>query len=123
LGGAKNGAGLFTKASGEVPAIREAIHHIFTNKNFKAAEQWSKKFEPLFQKAAYKLNDAINKVKIAGHYGPHPDAYHREIYKRLTEAVKGLDGEAYLKAFESTLEKLRVEVSTAGTRLNKMITK
>ncbi|RFZ92853.1 hypothetical protein D0C36_15795 [Mucilaginibacter conchicola] len=122
LGGYKNSAGLFNKAPGEYQALKEAIHHIFTNKNYKRGEQWSKKFEPLFQEAGYKLNDAINKVKVLGHRGPHPDEYHKEIYNRLIDAVEGLKGEKYLKAFEATLNQLSEEVSKQGTRLNKLIT-
>lgn len=122
IGGEKNAGALFNKMPGKSQAIKEAIHHIFTNKNFKRGEKWSEKFVPLFEKAAYKLDDAINKVKVLGHKGPHPDDYHREIFKRLTNAIKGLEGEKYIKAFESTLKDLSKEVSKEGTELNKMIT-
>jgi hypothetical protein len=103
--------------------LKGPLHHLFTNKNFKRGQQWSKKFEPLFEKAGYKLKDAINKIEVIGHKGPHPDEYHQAVFDRLQSATKGLEGAEYKKAFESTLEVLKKEVSTAGTELNKLVTK
>jgi RHS repeat-associated protein len=103
--------------------LKGPIHHIFTNKNFIRGQQWSKKFAPLFEKAGYKLNDAINKIEVIGHKGPHPEEYHQAIFDRLQSATKGLEGAEYKKAFESTLQTLKNEVSTAGTALNKLVTK
>jgi RHS repeat-associated protein len=105
-----------------VNGIKTAIHHIFTNKNYVQGNQWSKKFDDLFKKAGYKLNDELNKVPVQGHYGPHPEKYHQAVYDRLKTATEGLSGDEYKKAFESTLETLSKEVSTKGTELNKLIT-
>ena len=112
---------LIPEVNGKV--LKGPLHHIFSNKNFIRGQQWSKKFEPLFEKAGYKLNDAINKIEVIGHKGPHPDEYHQVVFDRLTAATKGLEGEAYKKAFDNTLEVLTKEVSTAGTQLNKLVTK
>jgi len=98
------------------------LHHIFTNKNFIRGQQWSKKFEPLFDQAGYKLSDKINTVLVSGHKGPHPDAYHQLVYDELITATKGLTDAEYKKAFDSTLERLSKEASTAGTKANKLIT-
>lgn len=99
------------------------MHHIYTNKNFISGQKWSKKFAPLFKKAGYDLDDAINKINVPGHKGPHPDEYHQAVYDRLLEATKGLQGDAYKNAFEATLNSLRQEVTQVGSRLNKLLTK
>lgn len=77
----------------------------------------------MFEKAGYTLDNAINKINVPGHKGPHPDEYHEAVFDRLQNAIKGLDGVEYKKAFDNTLESLQKEVSTKGTELNKMITK
>ena len=112
---------LIPEVSGKM--LKGPLHHIFTNKNFKKGQQWSKKFEPLFEKAGFKLNDVINKIEVFGHKGPHPDEYHQAIFDRLQSATKGLEGAGYKKTFENTLEILKKEVSTSGTELNKLVTK
>jgi hypothetical protein len=82
-----------------------------------------KKFEPLFTKAGYSMNDAVNKVYVAGHKGPHPEAYHQAVYKALLDATNGLSGEKYKTAFDSTLKELATQAQTVGSYLNKLLTK
>ena len=106
-----------------INGIKGGVHHLFTDKNFKAGEQWSKKFDVLFKRAGFDLNSTINKIFVAGHYGPHPKEYHLAVFDRLKTATAGLKGEDYINAFKSTLETLGKEVSTKGTTLNKLITK
>lgn len=104
-------------------AIEGPLHHIFTNKNFIRGEQWSEKFVPLFEKAGYDLNDALNKVRVAGHRGPHPKAYHDAVYNRMIEATEGLSGKEYKEAFDKTIKELGEEAQKEGTKLNKLLTK
>jgi hypothetical protein len=99
------------------------LHHIFTNKNYKAGKQWSKVFEPIFKKAGYKLDDAINKVFVPGHKGPHPEEYHEFIYDQLTQALKGKKGKEYKEAFEGTMKKLADMAQEEGSYLNKLLKK
>lgn len=106
-----------------IQAVKGGIHHIATNKNKIAGQQWTKKFEAIFKKAGYDMNSKLNKVFVEGHYGPHPEEYHSAVFKRLLEATEGLKGKDYIKAFEKTLDVLAKEVSTKGTELNKLITK
>ncbi|MEP7377912.1 MAG: AHH domain-containing protein, partial [Chitinophagaceae bacterium] len=103
--------------------IAGALHHIATNKNFKAGLQWSLKFLPLFKKAGYKLEDAINTVFVKGHFGPHPEAYHKVVFERLSNATKGLTGIKYKEAFERTLTAIGKEAATKGSELNKLLVK
>jgi uncharacterized protein RhaS with RHS repeats len=103
-------------------ALSGPIHHIFSNKNFIRGEKWSEKFVPLFEKAGYDLNNALNKVEVIGHYGPHPEPYHEAVYKRMIEATEGLSGAEYKKAFDKTVIQLGTEAKTSGTELNKLLT-
>jgi hypothetical protein len=75
-------------------------------------------------RAGMTLEDAANKVVVAGHKGPHPQAYHDEaVYRTLSDATTGLSGGEYTKAFQASLAHLRTEVSTPGTWLNRMVTR
>ena len=52
----------------------------------------------------------------------HPAEYHLGVWDKLNEATRGLEGEAYTKAFKSELTKLGVEIATPGTRMNDLVT-
>lgn len=67
------------------------------------------------------LQDALNKVPVLGHKGPHPE-YNAAVYERLQGAVKGLEGNAYKSALQAELKAIGNESSTSGTALNKLIT-
>jgi RHS repeat-associated protein len=102
------------------------IHHICTNKNEISEARggpWTPRFEAIFKKAGYDLDDDINKIGIAGHAGPHPEEYHTEVLQRLQDAVKGKSGEAYKKAFEDEMESLRKDVTNPDHKLNKLLCK
>lgn len=99
----------------------DPIHHVCTNKNCISDARggpWTPKFQEMFDKAGMSMEDAMNKVAIAGHKGPHPQEYHEAVFSRLNEATKGLSGDAYKKAFRSELESIRKDVATPGNRLN-----
>ena len=69
------------------------------------------------------LDDAANKIAVPGHKGPHQQAYHQEVFDRLRGATKGLEGDAYGAALRSELDAIGQEAVTAGTNLNKLLTK
>jgi hypothetical protein len=101
------------------------LHHLATDKNRVSTLRggpWTPRFEALFKKAGLTLDDAANKVNIPGHSGPHPEAYHREVYDRLVRATRGLGGEPYKKALLNELMAIRDEALTPGSRLNDLIT-
>jgi RHS repeat-associated protein len=102
------------------------IHHLATNKNYISTARggpWSPRLEPLFKKAGMTMEDVLNKVQVAGHAGPHPEAYHQAVFDRLVKATEGLSGEAYTKAFQAELTAIGQEAKTSGTLLNQLITK
>jgi hypothetical protein len=100
-------------------------HHIATNKNWLSTLQggpWSPEFEKLFRKAGLTLEDAANKVRIPAHYGPHPEAYHQEIFRRLSNATRAKKGGEYKQALLDELREIGNESATPGTMLNHLLT-
>jgi A nuclease family of the HNH/ENDO VII superfamily with conserved AHH len=107
-------------AAGRAPA-----HHIATNKNWVSTLRggpWSPRFEKMFERAGMNLEDAENVVNIPGHAGPHPELYHQEIFDRLTAATTAKRGAAYKTALVAELKRIAKEASTAGTKLNRLLT-
>ncbi len=74
------------------PPVTGPVHHIATNKNNVSARTggpWTPRFKAIFDAAGMSLDDALNKVSVPGHVGPHPAKYHQIIFDRLTQAVRG----------------------------------
>lgn len=67
------------------------------------------------------LQDAINKVPVLGHQGPHAE-YNKLVFQRLSEAVEGLENNRYRRALERELVRIGRESATPGTVLNRLIT-
>jgi hypothetical protein len=67
------------------------------------------------------LQDAENIVDIPGHVGPHPEAYHREIFRRLTAATTGKRGDACRKALVAALQEIAKDARKQGSRLNRLL--
>jgi filamentous hemagglutinin len=114
------------EATGALGRADDQIHHIMTNKNWVSdatGGPWSPIFQEMASKAGMKLDDAANKVVVAGHKGPHPAEYHITVHSRLTRATEGLEGLPYADAFRAELSSLGAEMSHAGTYLNGLITR
>ncbi|MBP9207809.1 MAG: AHH domain-containing protein, partial [Kofleriaceae bacterium] len=99
-------------------------HHLMTNKNRTSTARggpWTPRFEDMAQRAGMTLDDAENRVRIPGHRGPHPQAYHEAIFERLRTATSGLQGAAFSSAFRAELAAIRAEAATAGSALNRLL--
>ncbi|MDX2202507.1 MAG: AHH domain-containing protein [Hyphomicrobiaceae bacterium] len=106
-------------------ATRASMHHIMTNKNWISSQRggpWSPKFADMAKEAGMTLDDAANLVKVPGHRGPHPAAYHQVVDDRLATATTGLQGAEYSAAFRAELDPVGKEVAQSGTYLNKLVT-
>ncbi|MBK8478493.1 MAG: AHH domain-containing protein [Opitutaceae bacterium] len=109
--------------------IREGpIHHIATNKNFKAGKQFSKKFSDLFEEAGINLNHWANRLGVPGHKGPHPEACHDEILKMLTDglssvSVEGLAAEAAREVLQEALQNALLKVAGRLCNANDPLTR
>ena len=99
-------------------------HHIMTNKNRISKARggpWTPRFEDMARRAGMTLDDAANRVRIPGHGGPHPEAYHEAVFDRLRTATRGLKGDAYSSMFKAELDAIRTESATPGTALNRLV--
>ncbi len=102
------------------------LHHIATDKNSVSSArggQWTPRFRDIFDRAGIKLSDKANKVRVPGHFGPHPEAYHQIVFNRLNKAVGTKTGAAAEQALRRALKKLAGELQTPGSPLNDLVTK
>jgi hypothetical protein len=102
-------------------------HHLATNKNDTATVRggpWTPLFEKLFARAGMSLDARENLVYLKGHKGPHPEAYHEEIYRRLEAAVgRCRTLEQCRSSLRQELKDLAEEVCTPGSWLYQLATK
>jgi hypothetical protein len=102
-------------------------HHLATNKNETSTQSggpWTPLFEKLFAKAGMSLDAAENLVYLEGHKGPHPEAYHTEIYRRLSIAVAQCRTLAQCRSsLVKELKSIAEELCTPGSRLYRLATK
>lgn len=83
---------------------------------------WTPRLKEFFDKAGMSMEDPANKVPIRGHKGPHPEAYHQEVFQRLGRAVKGCETTAQCRAaLTRELERLAQELKRMGSELNKLV--
>jgi HNH/ENDO VII superfamily nuclease len=102
-------------------------HHLATNKNEISSTQggpWTPLFQRIFAKAGMDLDDPANRVYLAGHQGPHPEAYHEVIYDTLRRALARCNSVEHCRSTLTTaLQDLAQEVCTPGSRLHQLVTK
>jgi hypothetical protein len=80
-------------------------------------------FKKIFDRAGMSLDDPTNKVRVQGHRGPHPEEYHQVVFKRLNEAIGDCSSmQQCRKSLTEELKSLAQEISTPGSRLNKLVT-
>lgn len=118
------------KATSEVQEEDEEdgdIHHIATDKNPTSTVYggpWTPIFRDLFAKAGMSLNDPANRVRVKGHKGPHPEEYHKEIFRQVSLAVATCNGVEQCRiALTKELRRLAVLCATPGTQLNRWVTR
>lgn len=120
--------------SGAVLAVQDSegeagtgdVHHIATVENEKSPQRggpWTPKLKRFFDKAGMSMEDPANKVRIPGHRGPHPQAYHERIYQRLAVAVEDCETTAQCReALTRELGQLAEQLKVLGSDLNKLVT-
>ncbi len=122
------GASLRTAcADGVFKLLGYSWHHLATNKNFISAARggpWTPRFRAIFAMAGMTLEDAANKVYLLGHTGPHSEAYHREVFRRLRDAVKDCRTRSACRvALTRELNNIAGEVCTPGSELHALATR
>jgi filamentous hemagglutinin len=101
-------------------------YHIATNKNNTSPARggpWTPRFKAMFDQAGMSMNDGDNVVDVIDHAGPHPEAYHQEVYNRLQNATAGLSGAEYASALRGALQSIGRELATPGSPLNLLVTR
>jgi hypothetical protein len=102
------------------------VHHIATIENEKSTLRggpWTKRFEPIFDKAGMSMKDPANKVSLPGHYGPHPEKYHQAVFDDLEQATKNcVSQHECSRALRKVLGELAAEIARKGSRLNRLLT-
>jgi hypothetical protein len=108
-------------------ASRPDEHHIATIANDTSSARggpWTPRFRSLFAKAGMKLDDPANRMPLPGHYGPHPERYHRIVFDRLRRATAACRSvEACREDLTAALRKLAQEIATPGSELNELVTR
>jgi hypothetical protein len=112
---------------GSEPKDGHQWHHLATNKNDISTAHggpWTPLFEELFARTGMSLDAAENLVYLKGHRGPHPEAYHREVYAKLVAAVEDCETASRCRSkLMEALKRLADEVCTPGSRLHTLVTK
>jgi hypothetical protein len=102
-------------------------HHIATIANDKSLLRggpWTPRFRKIFAKAGMSMKDPENVAPTMGHQGPHPERYHRIVYKELYEATEDCQSMAQCReALTGALRKLASAITTPGTELNLLVTR
>lgn len=119
---------MVASASGVIPGDPDGkVHHICTDKNTKSDANggpWTPVFEDLFRRAGMTLNDPANLVRIRGHEGPHPEAYHKAVFRRVQKALSTCRSPPQCR--EMLVEELKTlseELLTPGNTLRRLVTK
>jgi hypothetical protein len=126
---APNAVAMVASSSDGIPGDPDGkVHHICTDKNEisdASGGPWTPLFEKFFRKAGMSIkDDPANQVRIRGHEGPHPEAYHREVFRRIDEALMGCRGMNQCReALTQELRKLSKELLTPGSMLRRLVTK
>ena len=103
------------------------VHHICTDKNTVSDAEggpWTPLFKDIFKKAGMSLkDDPANLIRIRGHAGPHPRAYHEEVFRRVLRVTRGCRGEAGCReALTGELRRIASELMTRGSELRRLLT-
>ncbi|HEX8435232.1 AHH domain-containing protein [Archangium sp.] len=101
-------------------------HHLATNKNDLSHANggpWTPAFKKVFDKAGMSLEAKENLVYLQGHQGPHPEAYHQEIFRRLRIATEECKPLAECRSMlVEELDRIAGHVCTPGSALHTLLT-
>jgi len=101
------------------------VHHIATVENEKSTLRggpWTQRFKEIFDKAGMSMEEQANNVVLAGHKGPHPQAYHEAVYRRLRDATKACQGTVDCRsALVAELREMARELTDKSSKLYKIL--
>ncbi len=101
-------------------------HHLATDKNEKSETNggpWTPLLKLLFDRAGLSMDDLVNIVFLKGHKGPHPEEYHREVFRRLRDALGACRTTADCRnRLKDELDSIAADVCKPGSKLNRLAT-
>ena len=101
------------------------VHHIATVENNTSTTRggpWTPRFKKFFDKAGMSMEDPANKLLLDGHKGPHPEAYHREVYRRLKEVSdQCMTPQQCRSTLTHALRKMMHELSDPSSTLRQLL--
>jgi A nuclease family of the HNH/ENDO VII superfamily with conserved AHH len=113
-------------ARADPPKKKPEVHHIATVENEVSTARggpWTQRFKQLFDKAGMSMEDPANKVQLPGHKGPHPQAYHEEVYRRLERATASCQNTQQCRvALVDQLRSLARELTDNDSMIYKLLT-
>ncbi|QRN93562.1 AHH domain-containing protein [Archangium violaceum] len=113
-------------ARADPPKKKPEVHHIATVENEKSTLRggpWTQRFKQIFDKAGMSMEDPANKVQLPGHTGPHPQAYHEEVYRRLERATASCQNTQQCRvALVDQLRRLARELTDKDSMIYKLLT-
>lgn len=86
------------------------IHHIASDKD----KLFTPRFQKLFDDAGLSLQSPWNRMRLAGHVGPHGKFYNQLVYDHLRNAVGALNGPAARNALINELKAIRRDIRYNG---------
>ncbi|TNH27810.1 hypothetical protein FHG89_17035 [Micromonospora orduensis] len=97
-------------------------HHIATATR---KSSWTPKFKEIFKQANLSINASENIVTLPGevHRGPHIDAYHRAVHRRLTDTIGDAapNSTEYAQRVREALAAMKQELLTPGSQLRSLV--
>ncbi|MCK8503809.1 AHH domain-containing protein [Myxococcus fulvus] len=119
-------AALAMYSDGRYPGDAEGpVHHICTNKNLVSPASggpWTPLCDEVFARAGMSLEDVANKVRLSGHQGPHPRAYHEAVLRRLNDALgKCRNKDACRSRLLEELAKISDDLLRSDSELRRLI--
>ncbi|NVJ21250.1 AHH domain-containing protein [Myxococcus sp. AM011] len=113
---------------GGIPGDAEGtVHPICAGKGTASESDggpWAQRCQELFIKAGMRPEDPANLIRIKGHRGPHPEAYHARVFELLNDATGGCrDAGGCRAALTRELARVARELVTKGTELRTLVTR
>jgi hypothetical protein len=88
--------------------VKGEVHHIASNKSLVSG--YTAQYEKIFKNAGMSLDDDENLIFLENHSGAHTNAYKQYVLRYLTNAIKGLKGDAAKEALTEALNELKEQL-------------